>query len=206
MEIFSKILTSIDINKGLEIPRDRRDDVLSLPELKLGRTELLVADTEGKPFKFVCSTRSGNIPPNPIFSKGWLEFARDSGLQPGETITFYKEIAAYRKVYVKPSKTHQHTTWRSQKDEKWKLNFTPHYNVIGFFYIILVAASSRLQPPKYASPSPTSTLLLQGLSLEPHENPLSSLQLARMTNNEVELSIAGGGMLTSALTVFAATR
>uniref|UniRef100_A0A2C9V5L0 TF-B3 domain-containing protein n=1 Tax=Manihot esculenta TaxID=3983 RepID=A0A2C9V5L0_MANES len=72
MEIFSKILTSVDINKGLEIPHDRCDDVLAGLQITGQRKDILL--------------------PKPVFKKGWLEFARDSNLAAGTTITFYKEI------------------------------------------------------------------------------------------------------------------
>uniref|UniRef100_A0A2C9V5L7 TF-B3 domain-containing protein n=1 Tax=Manihot esculenta TaxID=3983 RepID=A0A2C9V5L7_MANES len=93
MEIFSKILTSVDINKGLEIPHDRCDDVLAELQITGQRMEILVADMQGNPWNFVCFTKSGNQQlPKPVFKKGWLEFAGHWNLAAGTTITFYKEI------------------------------------------------------------------------------------------------------------------
>uniref|UniRef100_A0A2C9V6X1 TF-B3 domain-containing protein n=1 Tax=Manihot esculenta TaxID=3983 RepID=A0A2C9V6X1_MANES len=90
MEIFSKILTSVDIHRGLEIPHDRCDDVLVELLITGQRMKILVADVEGNTWNFVCFTKSGNK--QPVFKNGWLEFAGHRNLAAGTTITFYKEI------------------------------------------------------------------------------------------------------------------
>ncbi|KAG8646081.1 hypothetical protein MANES_10G125000v8, partial [Manihot esculenta] len=85
MEIFSKIITSVDIHRGLEIPHEL--------QITGQRMEILVVDMQGNPWNFVCFTKSGNKQlPKPVFKKGWLEFACHWNLAAGTTITFYKEI------------------------------------------------------------------------------------------------------------------
>ncbi|KAF2319907.1 hypothetical protein GH714_020358 [Hevea brasiliensis] len=45
----------------------------------------------GNTYNFVCSIRNGGSLSKPTFSKGWIEFAGHWNLEPGDTITFYKE-------------------------------------------------------------------------------------------------------------------
>lgn len=91
MEIFSKKLTSIDIDKGLQVPDY---SLAALPPSGSGNNvEFLVADIEGKAWNFACTTKTGrNTLMKPVFSKDWFAFARQWGLRSGATIAFYMEI------------------------------------------------------------------------------------------------------------------
>lgn len=85
MEVFSKKLTSIDINKGLVLPYD--DGTAALPSLDGGPVELPVRFGQDiLHFKY-CLLGSGK----PAFTEGWLQFARSLKLQSGDVIILYKE-------------------------------------------------------------------------------------------------------------------
>ena len=91
MEIFTKQLNSIDLERGLVLPRD-----CNLERLQPfhGTIELstIVESYAGTrlpdPVTIHCSTRSGKLE----FTRGWRDIARDAGLKSGDTVTFYREV------------------------------------------------------------------------------------------------------------------
>ncbi|KAJ7002610.1 hypothetical protein NC653_007951 [Populus alba x Populus x berolinensis] len=84
MEIFTKQLTRVDLEKGLVLP----------PRSNLEHRELstIVESSAGTrspdPVTIPCSTTSGRL----VFTRGWLDIARDAGLRSGDTVTFYQEV------------------------------------------------------------------------------------------------------------------
>ncbi|KAG5248468.1 hypothetical protein IMY05_003G0005000 [Salix suchowensis] len=108
MEIFTKQLTSMDIQRGLVLPRcslERLQSFHGTKELstifesaagnRLGTMELstIVESAEGtplaEPVTIHCSTRSGR----PAFTTGWYEIARYAGLTGGDIVYFYQEFS-----------------------------------------------------------------------------------------------------------------
>nr|TKR74302.1 hypothetical protein D5086_0000296680 [Populus alba] len=98
MEIFTKQLNSIDIERGLVLPPDSKLE--SLPPFHGARTIVLstmvavqsaagiTTFSGGEPVPIHCSTRSGNL----AFTRGWLYIARCAGLGSGDIVTFYQEV------------------------------------------------------------------------------------------------------------------
>ncbi|KAJ6932051.1 hypothetical protein NC651_007678 [Populus alba x Populus x berolinensis] len=98
MEIFTKQLTSIDIERGLVLPPDSKLE--SLPPFHGARTielsTMVVVQSAagittlpgGERVTIHCSTRSGNL----AFTRGWLDIARCAGLGSGDIVTFYQEV------------------------------------------------------------------------------------------------------------------
>ena len=98
MEIFTKQLTSIDIERGLVLPPDSKLE--SLPPFHGARTielsTMVVVQSAagittlpgGEPVTIHCSTRSGRL----TFTRGWYDIARDVGLGSGDIVTFYQEV------------------------------------------------------------------------------------------------------------------
>ena len=98
MEIFTKKLTSIDLDRGLELPRDSNLERLQ-PFHGTIELSTIVESSAGTPLPdpvtIHCSTRSGDV----AFTTGWYALARDAGLKSGDTVTFYQEVngeARYR--------------------------------------------------------------------------------------------------------------
>ncbi|KAG6781937.1 hypothetical protein POTOM_011323 [Populus tomentosa] len=97
MEIFTKQITSIDIDRGLVLPPDSKLE--SLPPFHGARTielsTIVVKSAAGittlpggEPVTIHCSTRSGRL----TFTRGWYDIARDVGLGSGDIVTFYQEV------------------------------------------------------------------------------------------------------------------
>ncbi|KAL9351095.1 hypothetical protein Peur_058350 [Populus x canadensis] len=97
MEIFTKKLTSIDIERGLVLPPD--SNLEPLPPFHGARTielsTIVVKSAAGittlrggEPVTIHCSTRSGRL----TFTRGWYDIARDVGLGSGDIVTFYQEV------------------------------------------------------------------------------------------------------------------
>ncbi|KAB5563688.1 hypothetical protein DKX38_003742 [Salix brachista] len=90
MEIFTKQLTSMDIQRGLVLPRCSLERLQSFQ----GTIELstIFESAAGNrlvdPVTIHCSTRAGDL----VFKTGWYALARDAGLRSGDTVTFYQEI------------------------------------------------------------------------------------------------------------------
>ncbi|KAJ6932044.1 hypothetical protein NC651_007671 [Populus alba x Populus x berolinensis] len=91
MEIFTKQLTPVDLERGLVLPP--RSNLESLQHLE-GTIELstIVESAAGtrlpEPVTIHCSTTRGSL----VFKRGWYDIARDVGLTSGDTVTFYQEV------------------------------------------------------------------------------------------------------------------
>ncbi|KAF9684973.1 hypothetical protein SADUNF_Sadunf03G0005900 [Salix dunnii] len=90
MEIFTKKLTAMDIQRGLVLPRCSLERLQSFH----GTIELstIFESAAGNrlvgPVTIHCSTRSGDV----AFTTGWYALARDAGLKSGDAVTFYEEV------------------------------------------------------------------------------------------------------------------
>ena len=91
MEIFTKQLTPIDFDRGLELPP--RSNLEPLQHFQ-GIIELptIVESAAGtrlpEPVTIHCSTTRGSL----VFKTGWYDIAREVGLKSGDTVTFYQEV------------------------------------------------------------------------------------------------------------------
>ncbi|KAH8514749.1 hypothetical protein Peur_058346 [Populus x canadensis] len=91
MEIFTKQLTPIDFERGLELPP--RSNLEPLQHFQ-GTIELstIVESAAGtrlpEPVTIHCSTKNGSL----VLKRGWYDIARDVGLRSGDTVTFYREV------------------------------------------------------------------------------------------------------------------
>ncbi|KAL9351082.1 hypothetical protein Peur_058337 [Populus x canadensis] len=97
MEIFTKQLTSIDIERGLVLPNDSNLELL--PPFHGARTielstMVVVQSAAGNTtlpgaelVTIHCSTRSGRL----TFTRGWHDIARCAGLGSGDIVTFYQD-------------------------------------------------------------------------------------------------------------------
>jgi hypothetical protein len=81
MEIFTKQLNSIDLERGLVLPNLEHRELSTIVESSAG-TRL------PDPVTIHCSTRSGKL----VFTRGWHDIARDAGLKSGDILTFYREV------------------------------------------------------------------------------------------------------------------
>ncbi|KAL9388127.1 hypothetical protein Peur_021251 [Populus x canadensis] len=90
MEIFTVKLTSIDLERGLVLPRDSNLEPLQ-PFHGTKELSTIVESAAGTrlpdPVTIHCSTRSGKL----VFTRGWHDIARDAGLKSGDIVTFYQE-------------------------------------------------------------------------------------------------------------------
>jgi len=90
MEIFTVKLTSIDLDRGLVLPRDSKLEPLQ-PFHGTKELSTIVESAAGTrlpdPVTIHCSTRSGKLG----FTRGWHDIARDVGLRSGDIVTFYQE-------------------------------------------------------------------------------------------------------------------
>ena len=84
MEIFTKQLTPVDLERGLLIPRDSNLEHRELSTIVESSAGTRLPD----PVTIHCSTRSGKLE----FTRGWRDIARDAGLKSGDTVTFYREV------------------------------------------------------------------------------------------------------------------
>ncbi|KAL9388125.1 hypothetical protein Peur_021249 [Populus x canadensis] len=91
MEIFTKKLTSIDLERGLVLPRDSNLEPLQ-PFHGTIELSTIVESSAGTrlpdPVTIHCSTRSGKL----AFARGWHGIARYAGLKSGDIVTFYREV------------------------------------------------------------------------------------------------------------------
>ena len=87
MEIFRKKLTSIDLERGLELPRDSNLERLQ-PFHGTIELSTIVESFAGTrlpdPVTIHCSTRSGKL----VFTGDWRDIARDAGLKSEDTVIF----------------------------------------------------------------------------------------------------------------------
>ena len=97
MEIFTKQLTSIDIERGLVLPNDSNLELLppfhgartiELSTIVVKSAAGITTLRGGEPVTIHCSTRSGNL----AFTRGWHDIARCAGLGSGDIVTFYQEV------------------------------------------------------------------------------------------------------------------
>ena len=84
MEIFTKQLTPVDLERGLVLPRDSNLEHRELFTIVESSAGTRLPD----PVTIHCSTRSGK----PVFTRGWHDIARDAGLKSGDIVTFYREV------------------------------------------------------------------------------------------------------------------
>ncbi|KAJ6394856.1 hypothetical protein OIU77_023960 [Salix suchowensis] len=88
MEIFIKKLTSVDMERQLELPNDTRREALPpfngsrdiVIPIKFGHDGVLEVDVH-------CSCRAGRI----AFTRGWLEIARNLNLNAGDFVALRRE-------------------------------------------------------------------------------------------------------------------
>jgi hypothetical protein len=94
MEIFTKQLNSIDLERGLVLPRDSNLEHRELSTIVESSAGTPLPD----PVTIHCSTRSGKL----VFTRGWHDIARHAGLRSGDSVTFYREVngAAQYKMRV----------------------------------------------------------------------------------------------------------
>ncbi|KAG6780193.1 hypothetical protein POTOM_013047 [Populus tomentosa] len=91
MEIFTKQLTPVDLERGLVLPRDSNLEHRELSTIVESSAGTRLPD----PVTIHCSTRLGKFE----FTRGWRDIARDAGLKSGDIVTFYQEVnggAQYR--------------------------------------------------------------------------------------------------------------
>ncbi|GAV86508.1 B3 domain-containing protein, partial [Cephalotus follicularis] len=85
---FSKLVTWTDIKHKMSVPSSC---LKSLPCFGRGHArDILVRDESGHVWTFRCSIRKKK-PLRPVFTKGWLAFARDNNLKVGHRVIFYHE-------------------------------------------------------------------------------------------------------------------
>ena len=91
MEIFTKQLNSIDLERGLVLPRDSNLERLQ-PFHGTIELSTIVEPSAGTrlpdPVTIHCSTRLEKLE----FTRGWRDIARDAGLKIGDIVTFYQEV------------------------------------------------------------------------------------------------------------------
>ncbi|KAJ6715498.1 hypothetical protein OIU85_026944 [Salix viminalis] len=101
MEIFIKKLTSVDIERQLELPNDtRREDLppfngsrdIEIP-IKFGHN--------GVEVDIVCSCRAGRL----ALTRGWVEIARNLKLNAGDFVALRKEDNGRYKMTVRSGRT-----------------------------------------------------------------------------------------------------
>ncbi|KAG6736255.1 hypothetical protein NC652_007951 [Populus alba x Populus x berolinensis] len=91
MEIFTKQLTRVDLEKGLVLPP--RSNLEPLQRFQ-GTIELstIIESAAGtrlpEPVPIHCSTTGGSL----VFKTGWYHIANKVGLKSGDTVTFYQEV------------------------------------------------------------------------------------------------------------------
>ena len=91
MEIFTKKLTPVDFDSGLELPpRSNLEPLqhvqgtIELPTI----VESAAGDRLPDPVPIHCSTRRGSL----VFNSGWYDIASNVGLKSGDTVIFYQEV------------------------------------------------------------------------------------------------------------------
>ncbi|XVE49113.1 hypothetical protein DITRI_Ditri01bG0056100 [Diplodiscus trichospermus] len=111
MQLFTKVLTSIDIERRLFLP------VGCLPALPRSEgchgIELQVKDDVGILWNFRCTKQSGAKQKMVIVS-GWFQFVQSNELHSGDIVIFYREddmiTGAHYKIEVKRSNTSKFCT------------------------------------------------------------------------------------------------
>ncbi|KAJ6942002.1 hypothetical protein NC652_007939 [Populus alba x Populus x berolinensis] len=89
MEIFTKQLTPVYLEKGLVLPPHSNTTRSNLEHRELSTIVESSAGTRlPDPVTIHCSTTSGRL----VFTRGWHDIARDAGLRSGDTVTFYQEV------------------------------------------------------------------------------------------------------------------
>ncbi|KAL9388123.1 hypothetical protein Peur_021247 [Populus x canadensis] len=90
MEMFTKKLTSIDLQRELVLPRDSNLERLQ-PFHGTIELSTIVESSAGNclpdPVTIHCSTRSGKL----VLTRGWHDIARDAGLRSGDIVNFTRE-------------------------------------------------------------------------------------------------------------------
>ncbi|KAJ6427714.1 hypothetical protein OIU84_023168 [Salix udensis] len=87
MEIFIKKLTSVDIERYLELPNDTRKEALPPTQ---GAGDIVIPirfGQDGMEFDVHCSSRAGRL----LFTKGWVEIARNIRVNVGDVVALQRE-------------------------------------------------------------------------------------------------------------------
>ncbi|KAG6779989.1 hypothetical protein POTOM_016396 [Populus tomentosa] len=97
MEIFMKKLTSVDIDRRLELPTDTRRE--ALPPFQDARENMfpIMLEQAGVEVRVHCSCKAGRL----AFTKGWIEIARHLRLNAGDVVTLRREDQGGYKMTVK---------------------------------------------------------------------------------------------------------
>ncbi|XP_022748855.1 auxin response factor 22-like [Durio zibethinus] len=100
MEIFTKVLTTADVERRLSSP--------DICEPALPRSQgchvmvLQVQDDTGNLWNFGYEIQPG-VRPKLVLVSGWIQFIRSKGLRNGDIVILYKEEGAHYKIRVERS-------------------------------------------------------------------------------------------------------
>ena len=97
MEIFIKKLTSVDIERHLELPNDTKSQ--ALPRFH-GAGDIVIPITFGQDGVEVdvhCSSKAKGL----VFTRGWLEIARNLRLNVGDVVALQREDHGRYKMKVR---------------------------------------------------------------------------------------------------------
>ncbi|GAV91837.1 B3 domain-containing protein, partial [Cephalotus follicularis] len=89
MQLFSKELSSTDINHRLAIPTAS----LEAFEIPPGEhsVDVLAMDADGNVWYFLLSTRTNETHPKPVFYGDWRQFVQNKDLRVGDKVIFEME-------------------------------------------------------------------------------------------------------------------
>jgi len=87
--IFKKKLSQTDVKHRMTIPMENFN-VFQIPQGKHSKRFVFIdmIDT-GRSWSFRCSTRRKDVYPKPVFSSGWIQYAREKDLREGDQVSFF---------------------------------------------------------------------------------------------------------------------
>ncbi|KAG6778324.1 hypothetical protein POTOM_018183 [Populus tomentosa] len=99
MKIFMKKLTSVDIDRRLELPTDTKEE--ALPPFQGARDNVfpIMFEQPGSEFDVHCSCGPGRLE----FTKGWIRIVRHLRLNAGDVLTLHREDQGGYKMTVRRS-------------------------------------------------------------------------------------------------------
>ncbi|XWS07636.1 hypothetical protein CRYUN_Cryun41cG0006500 [Craigia yunnanensis] len=122
MELFSKVLTSTDVQKRMAIPTCI---LRYFPSFEANYSvPLRVLDQNGEEWIFVCSARKKGYP-KPCFIKGWLRFVNSKRICVGDKVLFSKdaESEVYRIEVHKRIRLFGQEFWSNEPRDQRQVNF-----------------------------------------------------------------------------------
>jgi|UniRef100_U5GKD2 hypothetical protein len=97
MRIFMKKLTSVDIERHLELPNDTRREALPPFQGAWENVIRIMFEQAEMEVDVHCSCRSGSL----AFTKGWIGIAGDLRLNAGDVVTLHREDQGGYKMTVR---------------------------------------------------------------------------------------------------------